>query len=269
MTTRHGALMLLTVVSLTACGGGTKLIRPSQVSAPAPQRVLAQADDGRLAARVDWVIVRNGAGAWARNADWDEYLLRLDNRSGQSVEITGIAVVDSLDTRMEAQSKRKALVRGSKATERRYRKSNLQVRAGMGGAGLVATGAAITVVGVAGTIGSLAGSMLGAGGAAAGGAAAGGAAAASALLLAGPAFAVAGVVRAVRNSQVDKQVRVRSAALPLTIPGKDGRELHVFFPLAPSPRSVEIAYNDGSGAHVLTVDTREALAGLHLGEGGR
>lgn len=264
MTIRHGALMLLTVVSLTACGGGTKLIRPSQVSAPAPQRVLAQADDGRLAARVDWVIVRNGAGAWARNADWDEYLLRLDNRSGQSVDITAIAVVDSLDTRMEAQSKRKALVRGSKATERRYRKSNLQVRAGMGGAGLVATGAAITVVGYGAAVGSMAGSMLGAGGAAAGGAAA-----ASALLLAGPAFAVAGVVRAVRNSQVDNQVQVRAAALPLTIPGKDGRELHVFFPLAPSPRSVEIAYNDGSGAHVLTVDTSEALAGLHLGEGGR
>ena len=55
------------VVFLAGCGKGTKLIKepePYEISKP-----IASASDGRFVATLDWVIVRAGPGAWAKNAD--------------------------------------------------------------------------------------------------------------------------------------------------------------------------------------------------------
>ena len=40
--------------------------------------------------------------------------------------------------------------------------------------------------------------------------------------------------------------------------------LDVFFPLAPSPRRIELMYADESGQHILLIDTHAALHGLHI-----
>ena len=40
--------------------------------------------------------------------------------------------------------------------------------------------------------------------------------------------------------------------------------LDVFFPIAPAPQRVDVTYRDASGEHVLVIDTKASLAGLHL-----
>ena len=44
--------------------------------------------------------------------------------------------------------------------------------------------------------------------------------------------------------------------------------MNLFFPIAPSPASIEVNYSDASGQHVLLIDTTAALNGLHLSADG-
>ena len=108
--------------------------------------------------------------------------------------------------------------------------------------------------------GAGAGAVLGAGTLAG---AAGGAAVMGAVVLA-PVLAVGSVVRGVNHSAVNTQIEQRQTLLPLDVPAGDEQMLDVFFPLAPSPRTVELAYSDATGEHVIVIDTSAALNGLHI-----
>jgi len=251
---RSAIAFLFSACLLAGCGG-TKVLKESQpIQTTKP---LAAASDQQVSATLDWVIVRDGPGTWAKNADWDEYLLRINNQSEQSIQVTQLIVIDSLDTRIESQPGRKQLVKSSKKTTKRYKKSRMKVKAGRGAGTMLVAGAAVTVVGVGA---ATAATLGGAYGAAAGGAGA----AASGLLLLGPALAVGGVVRGVNNSKVNKQIELRQTVLPLEIPANSELGLDVFFPLAPSPKTVELVYSDATGEHRLVIDTSTALDGLHI-----
>jgi len=248
MSIRLAALLCLSTCALAACGGA-KLVR--HPAAPPVTQALAAAQDERLEAAVDFVIVRNGAGAWAKNADWDEYLVRVRARGAGPLRITGAVLVDSLGVELVPGEDRARLVKASKKTVARYRHSGLKVKAGMGGAGLVATGV---------------GAGLGAGGIAASGAGMlAGPAGAAAFLLVAPGFGVAGIVRAVNNSKVNGEIGRRHTVLPASAAPGQSLALDLFFPLAPSPDRLEIRYEDGQGEHRLAIDLRQPLAGLHLG----
>lgn len=242
---------------LAGCGG-TKLLRE-----PLPLPIansLSEAADARIGVRLDWVLVRNAEGAWARNADWDEYHLVVRNLSGSSLTVTRIAVLDSVGTWLPAGADRKDLVKNSRSTVRRYRDSGLKVKAGAGGAGLIAAGVATTLgVGAAYTAATAYGAALG-------GTAGGVTAVGAGLLLAGPAVLAVGVVRAVNNSKVNQRILSLRTPLPLTLAAGSEARVVVFFPLAPSPRKLQLHYLDASDAHVVAVDTRSALDGLHLPE---
>ena len=245
---------LVCMLVLSGCGG-TKVLKeaqPIQTTQP-----LATVSDQQVTAILDWVIVRDGPGTWAKNADWDEYLLRIRNLSDQPIQVTRIIVVDSLDTRIESQPKRKQLVKGSKQTARRYKDSGIKVKAGRGAGTMLVAGAAVTVIGVgAASVVAVSGATVaGSAGAAAGG-----------LLLLGPALAVGGIVRGVRNSAVNKQIEQRQTVLPLELSAGEELPLNVFFPLAPSPGMVELSYTDVTGEHSLTIDTSTSLNGLHIGD---
>jgi len=247
MPIRHAALMLCATVVLAGCGGA-KLVR--HPSTPTPIGSLVQASDGRLAASVDWVIVQNGPGAWAKNGDWDEYLVRVRSQEAGPVTITGAWVVDSLGTRLPGGSDRSDLVRASKASVRRYKSSGMHVQAGLGGATIAAAGV---------------GASYGTATALAGGTAMGGAYAGALLFtVAAPVFGVAGIMRGVHNGQVNREIGKRHALLPRTLADASEQSLDLFFPLAPAPQRIDIEYTDAGGAHVLGIDTRVALAGLHL-----
>jgi hypothetical protein len=240
---------LVVACALAGCGGSRVLKEPKPIVIT---QSLATASDQHVSATLDWVVVRDGDGTWAKNSYWDEYLLRISNKSGQPIRLTGLIVVDSLNWRIEAQTSRKQLVRGSKNTSRRYKESGIKISAGPG-RGTMGVAAA-----------TAAGSMIGAGlGAGTIAGATGGAVVVGGLVLA-PLLAVGGIVRGVNNSAVDTQIEQRQTMLPLEVtPGGDVL-LDVFFPLAPSPGTVELAYADPFGEHVVLIDTGVALHGLHV-----
>lgn len=243
-------VLLALCCGLSGCGGSKILREPKEITLAEP---LAAATDPRVGVELNLVIVRDGPGTWAKNADWDEYRLRVVNQSDEAVSITRLEVYDSLGARLNSSGDRKALIRGSKDTARRYKGEGLEVKAGLGGEALMAIGGASAAAGYGLGMAALYGSApVGAAGVAI-----------SALVLA-PVLAVGGIVRGVNNNKVTREISSRQTALPLVVePGTTGA-LTGFFPLAPSPQRVEISYADAAGEHVLVIDTTERLRGLHL-----
>jgi len=244
-----GVVVLL--ASMTGCGGTKVLKDPESFVVNQP---LATATDEVLSASLNWVVVRDGPGTWAKNADWDEYLISVQNMSVESLQLTDIVVVDSLGTRVVVGNSRKMLVKGAKSAKRRYKDEGLKVKAGAGAGTMMVAGAAAWAG--AGAL-ALSGGVLGTAGA-------GAAVAATGLVLAAPVLAVGGIMRGVNNSKVNNQIESRQSLLPLELRGKEKRPLDVFFPLTPSPRSIEITYADSQGEHTLVINSIAALDGLHL-----
>jgi hypothetical protein len=250
------------VVCLTMLGacGGAKLLKDSQ-----PQQTtqpLVTAADSKVTSTLDWVIVRNGPGAWAKNGDWDEYLLRIHNSSVDPILVTNITLSDSLENSVERRSNRRQLVKGSKDNARRYRDSGFTVKAGAGSGELLVAGAAVTAMGVGVATSAVYGTAYGA--VWTGGVATGTATAATGLLLLGPALAAGGVFRGINNSRVDDEIQNRRTVLPITVSPGQELPIDVFFPIAPAPVQVNLFYVDDESEHQLIFDTRAVLAGLHL-----
>jgi len=241
--------LLFSACVLAGCGGSRVLKEPKPIVST---HSLATASDQQVSATLNWVVVRDGEGTWAKNTYWDEYLLRISNRSDQPIRLTELVVVDSLNSRIMAQTGRKDLVKGSKNTSRRYRKSGTKISAGPGRGtlGVVGATAAGGVVGAALGAGTLAGAT-------------GGALVIGGLVLV-PVLAVGGIVRGVNNGAVNTQIEQRQTVFPLDVSSGGEVMLDVFFPLAPSPGTVELAYSDASGEHVVVIDTSVALDGLHI-----
>ena len=253
------AALIFAAVALTGCGGGTKLVkRPSPL--PASVQPVAQAEDAALSARLDSVVVRNGPGAWAKNADWDEYLLHVHNVGTVPLRIDEVTVIDSQAHEQRTLDDRSALVAASRQATRRYRDAGLKLEAGRGGGSLVAAGVGAGVVAYGAATAAATSAALGAGGAAGGGAAA----AAGGLVLAAPVLVGMGIVRAVNNSKVDNRIAERATRFPLSVAPGAQAPLDVFFPLSPSPRQVVVHYHDGSGVQRLAIDTTQVLHGLHM-----
>ena len=246
----------LAVLVLSACGGAKVVKEPQPVEVTT---ALAEAADAHLAARLDWVIVRNASTAWAKNADWDEYHLRVRNLSATPIELLDVSVFDSLGTRVQPLGTRKQLVTGSKSSARRYRDSGLKVKAGVGGTGLIIAGATATgAVGAAYlyAVGMAPGMGMSVSAAGAG------------LLVAGPAVFAIGIIRAVNNTKVNNRILALQSTLPLSIAGNAEQRLILFYPLAPAPGHIQVRYRDTQGEATLDIDTTQALAGLHLSASG-
>lgn len=243
---RLGGLLIAASLS-TGCGGHKVLDDPSHIPAGEP---VAVASNDKLTVVVDWVIVRDGAGSWAANADWDQYLVRLGNTSDETLRITDLTLYDSFDEPLASSGDRKELIAGSKATARRYKDAGLNVKAGIGGPALVLAGTAAYATGA--TLGAAALYSSAAAGAALG-----------ALVLA-PALAVGGVVRGMRNSEVAREIAARQIPMPAVLEPDTVIAVSAFFPLAPSPRRLVLTYADSDAEYELVVDISAALEGLHL-----
>jgi hypothetical protein len=246
-----GAVGLVAVASIAlgGCAGTHKLDKPLPVQETG---AVAYAMDERTAATLDAVIVRDGPGSWVKNADWDEYLLRIRTTSAEPVEITGIVVMDSLGTPLTPHGSRSALVDASEQTAKRYKDSGIEVHAGVGAGTLFGASAVVAGAGLATGYVAVAAYSTAAATAAVG------------MLALAPVLVVAGTVRGVQNHGVDEEIKRLDTPLPLPIAANEERRLDKFFPLAPAPQRVEVTYRDVSGEHVLVIDTTLALAGLHL-----
>jgi len=250
------ALAVCLATALSGCGG-TKLLKEQKSMEVTTSIATTNSDE--LFGSLDWVIVRDGPGTWAKNADWDEYLVTIVNETDTEVHISGVTVVDLLGNRLEPESQRKSLVKGTKRTAKRYKDEHIEVKAGVGTGTLIAAGAAVGVVGTAVAVGAAQAAVL-TGASTAGGAAA----AAGGVVLLAPVLVVGGIVRGVNNSKVGKRIESRHTAMPAAVEADGIRQLDLFFPLAPSPQRVEIAYVSASGEGVLIIETTQALNGLHL-----
>lgn len=252
-------LACMLAFALTACGGGTKLVR-KPMPMPEDLPALAVAHDAQLAVELRFVIVRNGPATWAKNADWDEYLLSVGNVGQVPLRIDSVTVTDSRGNVNATHADRGELVAASRQATKRYRDAGLKVEAGRGGAGLAVAGIGAGVLAYGAATAAATTAALGAGGAAGGGAAA----AAGGLVLAAPVLLGVGIMRMVNNGKVDDRIEDRATSLPLTITPGSEVALDLFFPLSPSPQRVVVNYHDGQAAHRLELDVSQRLAGLHL-----
>ena len=247
------------VLLLAGCAGTKVLDEPTL---PPDRNPLAVARDRATTATLDWVIVRDGPGTWAKNADWDQYLLRLENRSTTDLRITEVYVEDSMGTKVFPGRDRKGLIAGSKQALDRYQDADIKVKAGTGTAVMAATvmgttlvGGSVVGVGLAYTsFASLLGISTSFGAAVT--------AAGAGLVLVGPAM----VIRNRRNQRkVDARIHDIRSRLPFSVEAGMVKRAALFFPISPSPRHIVISYRQGESTQTLRLETRESLAGLHLG----
>jgi len=245
-------LALAVVLALVSGCGGTRIREepvPLQIQKP-----LISTGDEHLHVDLDWIIVRDGPGSWAKAADWDEYLVAVQNVGDEPLEVAAVAVYDSSGYRLDTDDNRKKLQHGSQKTVRRYRDLGIAVEAGWGSAGnTILLGSAVTVGGVVTVVESM---WTGSAAAVNAGAAAG--------LLIGPAIVTLGVVQVLRNKKVAREIKHRQTRLPVLLAPQEAAVMDLFFPLAPSPRFMALDYRTGGKALRLDVDTRMALSGLHI-----
>ncbi|MFC5576899.1 hypothetical protein ACFPOA_02585 [Lysobacter niabensis] len=249
----HGAVLLM-ALALSACGA--KIVK----NAPPPpvDRIVAEAGSPHMQAQLTWVLVSEGPGSWAEEAVWDEYLIRVRNTSSVPVEINSVVVEDSSGQAAVTMDSRSALIQASKQTAKRYKEQGISVYTGLGSAGMTALGVGSTVAGMA------YGSTLALG--FAGGASSSSLALGTAfgLVVTGPVLGTIGVVRATRAHKMNKRIQARNTPLPLALAPGEERMLDVFFPITPAPNRVSISYRQDDAEHRIDIDTRRALAGLHL-----
>ena len=242
---------------LSACGGSKLIKNPVPIEFTTP---LEQVSDRQVTATLQWVIVRDGPGSWAKYANWDEYLLSVINQTGEEIHITCALIVDSMGFQHSSDSNRSRLVKASKETIKRYKKIDIGISAGYGGgAALVAAGvgagylasAALNVAVEAALLSgaTTTGTMV---------------VAASAAFVVAPILIVGGIMQGVNNHKVTAEIVARHTALPVTVAANETLRLNIFFPLAPSPQRIDIAYSGSIGERVISLDTNEVLDGLHI-----
>ena len=241
-----------------SCGGSKVLKEPQQIEKTQP---LVGVKNPEISVDIDWIIVKDGPGSWAKNAYWDEYLFSIHNLLSQPLFISEVAVYDSKGHRILPLSNRKKLVKGSKKTIRRYKEFDIDVTPGSGSGQLLALGGAVTVTaaGVVYTVTSTGGPyVFGSAGMAKA------AAVGAGIVIAAPIVGVAAIVQASNNSQVNEEIKHRQTKLPIKVDADTSLKMSLFYPIAPSPSHVIVNYEIADTSHQLRIDTLQELMGLHL-----
>ena len=247
--------IIFSLLLLVSCGGARLVEEPEIIHIPHP---LAMSNDETITGSLYWVIVRNGPGKWVENADWDEYLINVSNHSKSEVQINSVTVIDSLGTRLASNDNLKKLIKKSKNTAKRYEDNRIEMKSGYLPSTLYGTaavgGAALGGVAI-GTASSTTSGML---------MSTGPALAVLATVVAVPVLVGAGVYRGHVNKEISEEIENRSTSMPVKISTGECYPLDLFFPLAPSPKAVEIHYTSIEIQHSLIIDTTDSLNGLHL-----
>ncbi len=256
MRTLSGILAVLLVVFAGAGCGGAKILKESKPVERTDPLMIHANDD--LTVVLVWIIVRDGPGTWAKNADWDEYHLIARNRTGEPVAINSITLVDRLGHESRPSSERDTLVDGTKATKRRYEDQEIEVQAGFGVVGLLAAGTVVTagalaIVGASVSAGPFGMAAVGAG--------------IAVLAIAVPVVAILAIRRGYNNRRVQAAIEKRHTSLPTTLDAGADTRLALFYSLTPAPQRIIIDYTTGAGPARLELDTSELLRHLHLPPG--
>jgi hypothetical protein len=250
-------LLFCLAILLSSCAGSKLINDPGPIELTKP---LEQSSDRRVTVMLQWVIICGGPGSWVEHANWDEYLLSVDNRTGEDIQITGAQVTDSMGFQHSSNSSRRQLAKASKEVIKRYQATSIEVIAGYGGGvALIAAGVGAGYLASAALDVAVEAALMG--GATATGAMA---VAANAALVVAPILIVGGVMQGVNNHKVTAEIVSRHTAFPVIVAANTSLQLDLFFPLAPSPQSIDIAYSGSFGKRLISLDTNEVLYGLHV-----
>ena len=252
--TTYIAIAIAASVVLTGCGGAKVLKEPVPMERGEP---VAVGKDNNLETALDWVIVSNGPGSWSKKATWDEYQFRVANTSGQPVELIDVIVYDMRNDPVRSSADRRALVDASKDVGKRYKDEGVHVEPGVGTSSLLAAGAVSAAVGI-GTAASAPLLMTGA---------TAGVALTGVVLM--PVLLTGGVVNMVNGHKVADEIELRASALPLKIAAGETQTITAFYPVTPSPTSIELVYSVDGRLETLVINTGESLAGLNISNDGK
>jgi hypothetical protein len=223
---------------------------------------LAAAADARLAATLEAVIVPGSPAAWAYDAEWDEYRLKVRSLASEMATVIRVALVDALGDSVAARVGRLALAEGSRETQQRYAASGKLARGEADGSWMILGGTATAVGGAFMGSAAALGSVVSMGAVSSGAATA--VAVAPALMLGGAGVITGGVMQMRNNAEVDRAIRERQTTLPVFVAPGEEAMLDVFFPVTPLPRAVAITYMDSKGTHSLLLETQALLARAHV-----
>ena len=253
-------LLLAACIGATGCAGSRVLDEPADIELTHP---IAVAEDSRLSAKLEWVVVKDGPGTWATNAFWDEYQLRIDNVADEPLTVVQVQVIDSLGTTHVPAADRASLLYFSKLTKKRYADQALSVDPGAGTFGMVAVGTYGGVVAVTAASVPAAVAVANTWGVSASAAAT---PALAAMAYSVPLLIVGGVVHSANNAEVSDEILERQTPMPVVLQPGQGERVRVFVPIAPSPQKVRIVYRIDGDAELLEIDTAEVLEGLHFAD---
>ncbi len=238
-----GALSLCFALLFSGCVSNR--YKEAKKDIPPPQMLNVAFAPAPLAATLNTLITYNGPGSWKRNAFWDEYVVTLHNPGSQPLTVSSVALVDFTGTTHAPGDKPWILEKESKTLERKYKEAGIAFVRYTGPALLILG----TGLGVAASSGILTTAAAGA---------------MTVTLVALPLYFL-GVVSINQSNKADmeREFNHRRIELPLTLAPGETRTGSFFFPMVPSPRSLDVRWSTGtaSGDSVLPLDF---LSGLHL-----
>jgi hypothetical protein len=203
--------------------------------------------DADLGLTLETVVVRNGAGSWVRDAAWDEYVVKIENRTGEALRVLDVSLPSAhLEAAPHSTTQLEALEKGTSAQVHFLQTAGVAVALGYGAGAIAFAGAA-----GAGSLGVIA--------------------AASAAVIMMPVAAIAGGVYMHKKHKQQKADRVsmqgeitrRSLPMPLELAPGAVREGSWFFPITPAPTRLEVRYEQGGAEHQSTLELPQ-LAELHI-----
>jgi hypothetical protein len=243
--------LLIVVIALfaTGCASSPIAFTPqkryiAERSAVTP--IGAQVSDAALRVTLQSVIVPEGPGSWIHNADWDEYVVTLENRSTQTVRVVQASLIDPRGVYTSPERSMEALKAKSDLLRTEYESFGIAYTKHVGNQAAV--------------IGAMAGPGL----LATGGLGATALAAAPIAAVAAPAYVY--WVYHSRKTDTEKtgaEFGRRIVPDPLMLAPGANLSGSLYFPTVPSPRALVVLYQLGGTERTLTLSLEEVLQGLH------
>lgn len=265
------AWLVFACALLGACAAPTSRMLPQPAAVPALEWVATAPDGTRLAVRQ--LIVRNSAGSWVRDADWDEYVLEVENHAAEPLTIERLEIEGTLPAvgaapacqpparctpaaaapvSRDSTTSRLALERDSSEPVRFAKDAGLII-----GSGLAPLGAAAAIVGTSGTVLAASSAALVAG-------------AAAVIIVAPIAITVASMhvhkrhrIEREDRARIDQHLSDHGVAAPLELAADARLEKSAYFSITPAPARIGIHYRLGGDSRELWLPLPE-LAALHL-----
>lgn len=240
-------ITLSMALMLVACGG-PRINRKAQEPQDLTPMLVAQ--DPHITVALDLLMFRNSQGSWAKDANWDEYLLSVYPKS--EVVIESVLIEDLMGDSHQPETTRKALNESTKSLKKKYKKAGYKVKIGSGSTHATAVGLSFAVgsgitagtMTATGAVGNL--TSVGVG-----------------VAVAVPALVIAGVTKIVYNTRVNNRIQERQTLLPLKSDGNK-TTLDLLFPAVPLPQKLVVHYMHDNVSHQIALDLTQITTNLHI-----